>query len=46
MIETYFTSNLVIKALNLRRRKLLKKKKKVNLFKLIKKVNKKKIYIK
>ena len=42
VLETYFTSKLVIKALNNRKKIYLKYKKKENIFKLILKVKKKK----
>ena len=45
ILNTYFTSNSVIKALNLMKRSYLKNTKKENMFKLLKKVkNKKKIF--
>ena len=45
ILNTYFTSNSVIKALNLMKRSYLKNTKKENVFKLLKKVkNKKKIF--
>ncbi len=45
ILNTYFTSNSVIKALNLMKRSYLKNTKKENMFKLLKKVkNKKKFF--
>ena len=45
ILNTYFTSNSVIKALNLMKRSYLENTKKENMFKLLKKVkNKKKIF--
>jgi hypothetical protein len=44
ILENYFTSNLVIKALNSRKKSCLKNKKKENLTSLVKKVNLKKKY--
>ncbi len=44
ILEDYFTSNLVIKALNLRKKSCLKNKKKENITSLVKKVNLKKKY--
>ena len=45
ILNTYFTSNSVIKALNLMKRSYLKNTKKENIFKLLKKVkNKKKFF--
>ena len=47
ILEAYFTSNLVIKVLNLRKKKYLKDTKKGNMFKLLEKVKyKKKIFVK
>ena len=47
ILEAYFTSNLVIKVLNLRKKKYLKDTKKGNMFKLLEKVKyKKKIFLK
>jgi hypothetical protein len=46
ILEAYFTSNLVIKVLNLRKKKYLKDKKKENMFKLLEKVKYKKNFIK
>ena len=45
ILDAYFTSNSVIKALNLRKKKYLKNIRKENMFKLLKKIkNKKKIF--
>jgi hypothetical protein len=46
ILEAYFTSNLVIKVLNLRKKKYLKDTKKENMFKLLEKVKYKKNFIK
>ena len=44
VLEAYFTSNLVIKALKLRRKNYLKNVKKENMTKLLKKANSKKYF--
>lgn len=44
VLDAYFTSNLVIKALKLRRKKYLKNVKKENVTKLLKETNSKKYY--
>lgn len=44
IIETYFTSKSVIKALHSRKKKLLRNIKKENMIKLLKKLNTKKIF--
>ena len=46
ILDAYFTSNSVIKALNLRKKNYLKNTKKENMLTLIKKVKKKKFFLK